>query len=392
MFDIERAEAQWRSALAPLLPTINATGSATSQFLTTETQQVSGIDGVSPIFSTVRTPFPANVGAQVLLTEPLFAPRLWWGLGTADQNKKLAEISVDEAKRKLTIAVAQGLIGVFTAERVAELNRVGLRNALSRLDLAERRLQLGAATGLDTVRARQDVATSKSTLLTGDESLRRARESLGIAIGMPEQVGVSAKIQLDGLVDSANKFCHPNKRIEDRSDLAALDAQRALSERAKKDVQFQFVPTVNAQSALSSTTINTGAAPNTTWNVQAVLSIPIWDGGNRYGLLRDTEAQAQQARERYESGRRTAIIEIAQSRRGIGVAEERAKVAQEGRKLAEETDTLTRRAFQEGRGTSLELITAAQALREAEINLVLRQFDVVQARVQAVLAESTCRF
>ena len=392
MLDIQRGEAQRRSALAAMLPTITAGGTASKQFLFNETSQVTGVNGLTPVFTNVRSPFPASVTGNVSLTEPLFAPRLWWAAGTADANMQLVGSSLDEAKRKLTIAVAQGLIGVFTAERVAELNRVGLRNSLQRLDLAERRLALGAATGLDVVRARQDVATARATLLQGDESLRRAREALGISIGVPQEVGVASTIQLDGLVTSANKFCKPNANLEDRSDLAALHAREVLANRAHKDVEFQFVPTVTAQSTLAATTTDVGASPNTTWNVQAVLSVPIWDGGNRYGLLRDTDAQAQQAREQFEAGRRAAVIEVSQARRGIGVAEDRAKVSAEARKLAEDQDTLTRKAFQEGRGTSLELITSAQALRNAEIELVLRQFDVVQARVSAVLAESTCSY
>jgi outer membrane protein TolC len=85
-------------------------------------------------------------------------------------------------------------------------------------------------------------------------------------------------------------------------------------------------------------------------------------------------------------------VQIEQARRGIDVANDRLRVSQEARRLAQENDDLTRKSFQEGRGTSLELITAAAALREADIDLVLREFDVVQAKVSAVLAVSTCSY
>jgi outer membrane protein TolC len=49
-----------------------------------------------------------------------------------------------------------------------------------------------------------------------------------------------------------------------------------------------------------------------------------------------------------------------------------------------------RLAYQEGRGTSLELITAAQSLRESETQLALRDFELVQSRVLAVLALASC--
>jgi hypothetical protein len=51
---------------------------------------------------------------------------------------------------------------------------------------------------------------------------------------------------------------------------------------------------------------------------------------------------------------------------------------------------LTRAAYVEGRGTSLELVAAAQTLRETEIQLALRDFELVRARVLAVLTLATC--
>jgi outer membrane protein TolC len=74
----------------------------------------------------------------------------------------------------------------------------------------------------------------------------------------------------------------------------------------------------------------------------------------------------------------------------VTVSESSLHVATAARDLAAETDRLTRLAYQEGRGTSLELITAAQQLREAEIQLALREFDLVKARVLAVLALASC--
>jgi outer membrane protein TolC len=65
-------------------------------------------------------------------------------------------------------------------------------------------------------------------------------------------------------------------------------------------------------------------------------------------------------------------------------------VAISARDLAAENDRLTRTAYLEGRGTSLELVTAAQGLREAEIQLALREFDLVKARIAAILALATC--
>ena len=46
--------------------------------------------------------------------------------------------------------------------------------------------------------------------------------------------------------------------------------------------------------------------------------------------------------------------------------------------------------YAQGLGTSLDLVTSAEALRQAEINLALLDFQVAQARANAVLTNAEC--
>src|SRR4029079_11338921 len=98
----------------------------------------------------------------------------------------------------------------------------GLRSALERRDRTARKKGLGVATGLDVVRADQDVASARATLVTGDESLRKAREALGLSVGIPEAMGVPRDVSLDDVVSSAGEACRPVSRIEERADILTL--------------------------------------------------------------------------------------------------------------------------------------------------------------------------
>lgn len=387
---VTRAEAQSRVALAGVLTTINGQAAYTHNLISNTSGQVAGFGATGPILRPVQVPYVDFVTGNISVIQPVIAPRAWYALGTADRQIDVAKLSVDDAKRTIALGVANAIVGVITAERVAELNRVGLKNALTRLELTQRKAALGGGTGLDVVRARQDVEAARSTLVAGDESLRQARESLGLALGLPDQVGVPPSVDLNGLEASARAACRQTGTVDERPDVAALRGRVEIAHRQHNDVWYQFSPSVDVRSNVATTTANTGLAPNTTWNVQAVLTVPLWEGGARYGNLRDTEAQEVIAQQNLEAGRRTAIIQIVQARRGVTVAEERRRVAGGARDLAAENDRLTRAAYLEGRGTSLELVAAAQALREAEIQLALRDFEVVKARVLAVLALATC--
>jgi outer membrane protein, multidrug efflux system len=387
--EILRAEAQSRVALAGALPQINATGAYTHNLITNPTLQPVRT-GTELTFRPVRTPFPDFLTGSIVGVQPLFAPRAWWAIGTADRGVDVARLSLEDVKRRISLAVASSIVAVVTAERVAELNRLGLQNALTRLELTMRRAALGGGTGLDVVRARQDVEVARATLVQGDEDLRQSREALGLALGIPEQVGVPPDVDISGLESDARSACRIAPSVEERPDVATLRAQTEVADRGVRDVSYQFLPTVDLRSSMSTTTIDTGAAPNTTWNVQAVLTVPIWDGGARYGFRRDAHAQTAIARERAVAQWRQANVEVTQARRAVGVAGDRQRVAQQARDLAAENDRLTRASYAEGRGTSFELVQTAQQLRTAEIELAVRDFDLVRARVLAVLALATC--
>jgi outer membrane protein TolC len=390
--EIQRAEAQWRQALAGALPSINATGSLTRQLITNTSSQVVAVTKDGPVFAPIEVPFPNAANASLSLVAPVIATRPWYALGTAKKQEEVAQLNVADVKRQIALRVANGLVAVVTAERISELNRVGLKNALERLELTERRAQLGAATGLDVVRAKQDVETARASLVTGDESLRQSREALGLALGIPEAVGVAPNVRIDGLEQAARATCNPSEKLDNRPDVASATAQIAVAERATGDVKRQYLPTVTFQSTLATTSINTGAAPNTTWNIQGVLQIPIWDGGARYANMRTADVEIERAAQRLEQVKRQATIEVTQARRAVEVTNQSRLVAEKARDLAKETDRLVRTAYQEGRGTSLELVAAATTLRQAEISLALREFEVVRARVAAVIALSTCAY
>jgi outer membrane protein TolC len=389
--EVLRASGMARSALAATLPTIALTGTYTYQTGNYGTTSVPLPTGTGATLVSLA-PNATSASAQAVTTQPLVALEAWHSIGTARVNERAAELSFEDMKRTIALGVANAIIGVVTAERVAELNRVGTRNALERLDLARRKQDLGAASKLDVVRAQQDVESARATLVTGDESLRQAREALGLALGLPEPVGVTRDLNMDGLLKSALDSCKVAPSIEQRADVAAARTRLAVAKRNVDDVYYQFLPTITGQStvAYSNLYANQPGEATTTWNILGVLSVPLWDGGLRYGALRQTRALEDEARQSLESLRRQAIVQVEQARRDVGVAEQSRKVAFDARALAAETDRLTRAGYVEGQGTSLELVIAAAALREADITLALRDFDLVKARVLAILSLANC--
>lgn len=394
--DAESAHATTRTALSKTLPSLNGTGAYTNNLRTNTFNQVLGLDTTQtppqPITRVISTPQKNVLSGSLVASQPLLALPVWHQIRTARLGEAAAAKAVEATKRKIAMSAAEAALAVMTAERVSDLNRVGLKTALERLDLAKRRRDLGAATALDVVRAEQDAQKARATLVSGDETLRQSRESLGLVLGVPTQVGVAEGFRLDGIIAGPHAACHPVHDVTDRADVRAARTQVDVAKRNVQNVWLQYAPTLDARSTIQSTSQDTGVFPSTTWNVQGVLSWNILDGGARYARRKDAEAQTSKSEATLLKTERAARIEIARADRNVGVSLRARQVALKGRDLARESERLTTVAFREGNATSLELVTAAAALREAEITLALRDFDWIKARVTAAVARANCSF
>jgi outer membrane protein TolC len=386
---VERAEGRWRQALSSLLPNARFSASVAIDALHPDVPPLTGGGGQIGGGTGPQATAPLGTGT-VSLTQSVVDVSAWRGLSSAQASQRNAEASLQDVQRRLTLGLSRTLVAVVAAERAAELNRLGLRQALERAALVQRTLELGAATQLDLARTRQDVEVARQSLISGDEQLRRAREALGQALGFEHAVGVSPDFQFQGLVAQTQASCAPLKSLSERPDLVAANAQLESSRDSRRQANAGYLPTVGITSSLFALTTDPGPGRVATWNIAAVLSVPIWEGGLRGGLVRERTGVERQAAATLERTRRDVELEVARARRGVEVGEALVKTAAEGRALAEQTDQLTRRSFEIGRSGSLELVQSAAALRQAELALALREFELVQARLDAFLTEARC--
>jgi outer membrane protein, multidrug efflux system len=85
-------------------------------------------------------------------------------------------------------------------------------------------------------------------------------------------------------------------------------------------------------------------------------------------------------------------VSSARAKRAVDVARADRDVSKNERDLAQQIDVRTRDAYTRGRGTSLDLVTSAQALRLAEINLAILDFQLAEALADAILENAECTF
>src|SRR5690606_26463621 len=110
-------------------------------------------------------------------------------------------------------------------------------------------------------------------------------------------------------------------------------------------------------------------------------TIPLFDGGARTAQRQINSVQVELAHESLTQTQREAELQVAQALRSVHVAEEQFAVASRSRELSRETTRLSKLSFLNGKGTSFELVDATRRYQQAELDLTVKEFEVVRARI-----------
>lgn len=393
--DLARAYAQIlvsqgrnRQTLARSLPQLTGQGAGNYHLITGF-----GPNFNSNSFAEMEIPNPRdNYTAEANLAVPLFNLQAWYDRGTSKRAVQQSQYQAEDVERLVIGGLAQSILGVVTSEQLGQVVRVNLARALSNLELTKRRAELGAANAVDVLRAEQEVATSRAQVIEADETLRRTRENLGLALGFPEPYGVPADINIDSLRDDAKNTCKVGSSIESRPDIKAAEVAHEVAKRNVKSATMSALPTLNFTSRFAYNSI-TGTMPtrdHTTWTIGGLINWNLYDGGARYGLRTANQGLLEIANQDLTDKRRDAEVEVSRSMRGVTVAQANLEVAIKSGEIAHENARLATSRFVNGTGSNFDMLQTQSAARQAALDVTLKEFELLRAQIVAFLALASC--
>ncbi len=365
--DAEAARLGVGAALGAALPTLGADGRF--QFGNTFVAGGAGVGGA-------LVPF-ASVGAQ--LDVPVFALSSWGAIAAARADRTQgAEGAQAEVLDAVVTAVVAWLDLVRAQSAVTLLeDTVARSTALSAA--AQDRLDVGAGTRLDVVRADLQIRRDELALLEARRGLRASRARLAAALGRDDATSLSAPApQRLALPTDAAPAIPPEVRAAD----AAADAARARVGATGT----QLAPRVNlfgAAGALSRFS-GDGWLPTVALGLTAVFT-PV--DGAVIGRLRQARSEAAAAAARAEVALRAARSRQLAAAAALETATAALGVAEAARALADEELALAEDRYRLGAGDNLAVIDAQVRRVEA----VLAELDAVIAYDRAVLEVARSR-
>ena len=374
---VEQAEDQAFTQLGAMLPNLSArvSGARRRFFL----GSFGGAASVSP-------PLDFYDG-RIAVTQNLFSLSLIQRWRAARTNIEVAGLDSETQKMDTMALVALAYLEALRVEKSvrARMADVKLNNQLLRL--AVERKSVGMATKLDVTRAKVQLENEKQRLLVAKNDFGSAKLNLSRGIGLSFDVKLILTDELKLVpvthqsVDEALQVARAH-----RVELKAQKKRERLAALTLSSVVMERVPSLTGSGDMGVIGNQPGNAL-TTDNVQVLLSIPLFDGGQREGRISEQRSLVRLESIRTRDIERQVGLEVRDALLTLASTEQQVAVAKEGLRLAFQELHLARRRFAVGLATNIEVTDAQTRVAQARDNLIEALFNFNASRVDLARAQ-----
>jgi outer membrane protein len=370
-------------ALSGYRPRLSVTASAAESYTATTSKQTSLIPGTNrnqvtdteTVTSGQFTPLSVGVtGTQTLFN----------GFQTANRTR-LAEGQVSAAREGLRVieqtillAAATVYMDLLRDTAIVEVQRTNVQVLNETLRQTRDRFNVGEVTRTDVAQSEAQLAAGQFQLLNSESNLTTTRANFRRVIGS-EPGRLSPAAPVDGLAPrnlnaalAVGLDLNPNVT----SAMYGIDVAN-LQVKINEGALF---PTVTLTgSAQRSWSPSLTQAEQTSWSVGSQVTIPLYQGGGEYALIRQSKESLTQQRLNLEQVRDQTRQQIAQAWGVVQATKAQIESAQAQVRSSETALNGVREEARVGQRTTLDVLNAQQALVNARVTLVTAQRDRVVA-------------
>jgi outer membrane protein len=359
---------------------INASGGESSQSSITK---IAGptvpINAPSTYFT--QSGYNATYGAGATISQTLYN-----GFQTANRTRQ-AESSVLAARATLRVTEQTVLLSAVTAymnllrdSAILDLQRRNVEVLQEQLRQVRDRFNVGEVTRTDVAQAESSLASGRSQVLSAESNYKASgatyRQVIGINPGKLSPGTPVDRFSAQNLPDAVATASagHPS--------VTTAEYNVDVAQQQVKVAEGALYPTLSVQGTfqknwMSASSLNTIESYNA--SVLGQLTVPIYQGGAEYSLIRQAKETLGQKRLDLDTSRDTVRQGVVQSWGQLEAAKGNIDATQAQVQATEIALNGVREEARVGQRTTLDVLNAQQALVNARVALVTAQRDRVVA-------------
>ena len=400
MIDEQIAKAKVREITGMGLPQINASFDL-KDFVEIPTSLIPAeiFGGPPGSYAAVKfgTQYQATAGLDA--SQLIFSGDYFLGLKASKVFVELSQKATQRTKIETSATVSKAYYTVLVNQERIKLMDANVIRIKKAMDDTKALLDNGFVEKIDYDR----LSVAYNNLLVEQEKVNRLLE-LGVYL-LKYQVGMDINANLtltDKLEDvkfditekvSAEKFDY-TKRVE----YSLFETQRDLAQLDLKRNKFSFLPQAFAYGSLSGAAqrnefdiFDTKKSWYPTALVGAKITLPIFTGGQRYYKTQQAKLKLDQAENNMNFMQKSIDLEIASTTTLLKNTSQTLSIQKKNIETAQEVYRVTKLKQEQGVGSTLEMVTAETALKEAQTNYFNALFDALVAKIDFDKATGTLK-
>lgn len=384
---IAAAQAQADTSLGAMLPNVAGHMSATNQ---TVNLAAFGLPadrlGGLGLTRSVTEPFDVY-NARASLVQNIFSLSLIQRWRAAKAGVDVAGLEAEVTKRDVMATAGLLYLEASRAEAAVKARQADLELSQQLLKLAQDRKKAGVATGLDVTREEVQVENTRQRLLVAQNDQESAKLGLIRALGIDFNVTMTLTDELTlAKVEPQSPERALSAARENRAELKMQMTRQKLASLSLSSVTSERIPSLSLNGDYGWIGVKPDEALATR-SVGLMLSVPIFDGGQREGRISETRSRMRQESIRMKDVSDQVTLEVRNALLTLDSSTQQVAVAEKGIELALKELTFARDRFAAGLSTNIEVTNAQTSVARARDNMIEALFRFNASRINLARAK-----
>lgn len=330
----------------------------------------------------------STVAGVATLSLPLFAPAVYKSMSLTKTDIELAQEKARSSRLDLINQVTKAYYQLMLTQDSYEVLQKSYELAEENYNVVKSRYEQGLVSEYDKISAEVQMRNVKPTVVSAENGVRLSKLQLKVLMGITEDVDlvVTEKLNKYESMVFANQMEDDNWGLENNTTMRQLDLNADMMKKNVELAWSNFMPTLAA-----SVNYQYQSLQNDHWNIfnfnkwrgsstmMFNLSLPIYKASN-FTKLKKARLQRTQLELNRIDTERKLNMQVESYKSNMKASSEQVLSNKEAMNQANKALSISKKRYEVGKGTVLELNSSQVALTQSELTYGQSIYDYLTAK------------
>ncbi len=387
--DIAISESKTKAQLGSMLPSITGAAGYTNNIKQSTTLIPVSAFGEGVGYYEVHMGTKHNITAGLSANQKIIDPAFFSRIKEAQVNETLSEQTVQQTREQVIYNISKAYFKALIIQKRTNIIEATLSASEESLLLTQQKYETGITKKIDVDKIQVSTNNTRTQLQQNQMNYNQTLNILRYYMGYPvDKIIDLADTKLEAVFTEKSQYIYADFSIANKVDYQIQQTQLLMRELEKKQSVSAYYPTLSFSAAYNYNSMNQEFnffKSDATWynssNIGFSLKVPVFEGFQKKQKLYQAKINILKAKENLKLTEQSLKVDISNYEIQYQNALESIHDQKSNMDLAQSVYNDTYRQYQEGIGTSLELIQAEASLRESQNNYFSRLLDLFVARL-----------